>query len=246
MNPFKHALIVGASSGVGRALAVELANFGSNVTIAARDQKDLEILAQHIRINCSVTATVAIIDLSKPVTLDYSQFDAVFITAGVSIAEDDVEKFDNKTSSNLLSLIMSTNLLGPTQILIDSYRSFSKRSERTYIGACSSIAAPVPRTKNPIYAAAKGGLESFLRSLQHAAAALPVTIQIFRLGYVDSSLSYGQKLLFPALSPEAVARIMISAASCPKKRLVYVPGYWHYIIMVLNLLPWKIFSRLRF
>ena len=247
MNPYyKNALIVGASSGVGRALGSELGKLGCAVTLAARDQKDLEVLAEHIQILHGVKATPLLLDLEKLKAIDIAAFDAIFITAGLSVTEDDINTLTEDAVEGLYHRITNINMAGPSQLLIKFFLSFKPRSQRTYIGVCSSIAAPVPRSRNLIYAAAKNGLESIVRSIQHGAASTHVVVQYFRLGYVDSSLSYGQKLLFPALSPEQVARLMIVSSMKPSKRMIYAPFYWQFIILALRALPWALFTKLRF
>lgn len=247
MNPYyKNALIVGASSGVGRALGIELAKLGCTVTLAARDLRDLESTAQHIRCVFGTHASAQLLDLETLTAFDVSSFDALFITAGVSLAEDDIHTLTSETVERLYQRITGINMSGPARLIISFFLSFKARRNRTYIGVCSSIAAPVPRSRNLIYAAAKNGLESIVRSLQHAAASTSVTVQFFRLGYVDSSLSYGQKLLFPALSPEQVAKIMIHSSMKPSKRLIYAPFYWQFIVLALRALPWALFTKLRF
>ncbi|MCX6124614.1 MAG: SDR family NAD(P)-dependent oxidoreductase [Proteobacteria bacterium] len=247
MSLFKHALIIGASSGVGRALALALGKSGCTVTLAARDLRDLEAVARHINLSSGAPATSLCLDLEEPSRLNFSEYDAVFVTAGLSLAEDDAQLLPQNTDvPALVRKILGVNLVGPAQMLLPVFCEFKRRSSPTYIGICSSIAAPVPRSRNLIYAAAKNGLESLLLSLQHAASGTKVSVQIFRLGYVDSSLSYGQKLLFPALSPEFIAQAMLQCAQKPALRLIYLPGYWRYIVIALKLLPWALFSKMKF
>lgn len=243
---YKKALIIGASSGVGRALGVELGKLGCSVTLAARDERDLTAIAQHVQLTSDVQAKPLLLDLEKSQDLNYQDFDAVFVTAGLSVSEDDINSLKPEQVNLLFQRLVNINMSGPSQILLQSFLSFKPRAAKTYIGVCSTIAAPVPRSRNLIYAAAKNGLESMVRSLQHAAAGSGVTVQFFRLGYVDSSLSYGQKLLFPALSPEQVARKMIETSLKPTKRMVYAPFYWRFIILALKALPWAMYTKLRF
>ena len=239
--------MIGASSGVGRALAVALGKSGCTVTLAARDLRDLDAITQHIILSSGSAANSLCMDLEATSKMDFAEYDAVFVTAGLSLSEDDAQQLaQNPDVPALIQKIMGVNLLGPAQMLLPAFFEFKRRSSPTYIGVCSSIAAPVPRSRNLIYAAAKNGLESLLQSLQHAATGTKVSVQIFRLGYVDSSLSYGQKLLFPALSPEYIAQAMLQAAQKPALRLIYLPGYWRYIVIALRLLPWAVFSKIKF
>lgn len=232
---------------MGRALALKLGEAGCVMTLAARDHRDLEALAQHIRISYGVNAFTHRIDLEAPFNLNCKIYDAIFITAGVSLARDDADQLGGPDDiAGLIRKIMEVNLLGPAKIALSAFGEFKQRSSPTYIGVCSTIAAPVPRSKNIIYTSAKIALESILQSLQHASAGSNVLIQIFRLGYVDSKLSYGKHLLFPVVSPEQVAKSMILYSRRRSQRLIYLPGYWRYIVFVLKVLPWTLYHRLRF
>jgi decaprenylphospho-beta-D-erythro-pentofuranosid-2-ulose 2-reductase len=243
----KRALIVGASSGVGRALASVLAERGFSVTVAAREHRDLSAVANHVSATYGQHAKTLILDLESEFKIDCTLFDSVFITAGVSLAQDDLDQIPTEDlQRHLLNKLTLINYTGPAQILLQAASTFLGRTTPTYIGVCSTIAAPLPRSRNLLYAAAKNALESLVRSLQHKAFDSNLKIQIFRLGYVDSALSYGQKLLFPAKSPEFIAKAMFDASQSSCKRVIYLPGYWRYIVLILKSLPWMIFGRMRF
>ncbi|BAV07255.1 hypothetical protein SAMN05421788_102122 [Filimonas lacunae] len=62
----KTALVTGASSGIGKALAYQLAQQGANLVITARSVNKLEIIATSIREKCKVTVEVITADLSLP------------------------------------------------------------------------------------------------------------------------------------------------------------------------------------
>ena len=57
-------VIVGASSGVGRALAEAVARSRSNVVLVSRDKRDLECLARHVSLSFGITACVESLDLA--------------------------------------------------------------------------------------------------------------------------------------------------------------------------------------
>jgi short-subunit dehydrogenase len=230
---------------------VELARHGAALTLVARDLRDLEAVASDIRARFGVAVTSRQLDLaaSKGGGLGFDHasddaFDAAFVTAGWSSEADDGTLVDPAG----VGALVSVNFGAIAPLLLNIFQSM-KRTGRGYIGVCSSIAAPVPRTKNMVYAAAKNALESLCRSLQHAAgfsrAGDPLKVQIFRLGYVDTGLSYGQRLLFPALAPDAVARKMLYSMK-GRQHIVYLPGYWRWIVLILQIMPRALFNRLRF
>ncbi|MGZ8842797.1 MAG: SDR family NAD(P)-dependent oxidoreductase, partial [Pyrinomonadaceae bacterium] len=73
----------------------------------------------------------------------------------------------------------------------------------------------------------------------------PVLVQGYALGYVDTAMAYGKKLLLPAVSAEAVANEVVRNLS-RDIGIKYYPGYWWLITRALRLLPWFVYKRLRF
>jgi decaprenylphospho-beta-D-erythro-pentofuranosid-2-ulose 2-reductase len=109
----------------------------------------------------------------------------------------------------------------------------------------SSIAAAAPRGRNVVYGAAKAALEHYGRSLQHRLAGGPVRVQVYALGYVDTAMSAGQRLLLPRVDPNRIARTVADALG-DDRRFTYLPRYWRAITFGLRHLPWPIYRRLNF
>ena len=72
-----------------------------------------------------------------------------------------------------------------------------------------------------------------------------IPVQIYRLGYVATNLSFGQKTLFPAVEPGKIARILLKNSD-RDIGLSYLPHYWFMIILILEYLPWSIYRKLSF
>lgn len=242
------ALVVGASAGVGRAVAEELARKGYDLVLVARGGRDLESVAQDIALRFHVKANVLEADLAA-VEFDGEKFAArvleispntavAIITSGLAYDDDTLE-----LSAQRYHELVSVNFSSPTQII----KAFARKwkSSGGAILVCSSIAAGVPRSRNMAYSAAKTALESYCHSLQHAAFGSKLSIEILRPGYVDTGMTFGKKLLFPVVSAESVAKIITAALRSPK-RLRYAPFYWRFIVMALRSLPWRIYARLGF
>jgi short-subunit dehydrogenase len=242
-------VIVGASSGVGRALAEEVARIGSNVVLVARDRRDLECMARHLSLSYGAKAIVDVLDLATP-ELDTAaivarwhaqsgEIEALFVPAG-SISEDRL----TLPADDVIDATIRVNYLNLVKIVTECARSFEARGRGLIVGF-SSIAAAVPRGRNMAYSSAKAGLESYLRSLRHYFSDTQIVVQVFALGYVDTAMSFGQRLLFPRVSPQSVARRVMRTLG-RDIGVVYYPGYWSFIIALLRRLPWFLYRRLRF
>jgi short-subunit dehydrogenase len=96
-----------------------------------------------------------------------------------------------------------------------------------------------------VYAAAKRGLESYFESIRHRTSASGVRVQFYRLGYVDTQMSFGRKMPFPMVSPDQVARHVVRYLG-RDLGLVHYPRFWFAIGAILKSLPWIIYRRLQF
>lgn len=245
----KTAVIVGASSGVGRALASALAAHGWKLVLSARDRRDLDALAADLTLRFNAECHPIPVDLSN---CDYSGaafceqcvsalgiIDVLFYVAG-AIDDHDDGCTDDETTRKLAEV----NYVAAIKTLGAFAKLFEQGGRGTLVGF-SSIAAAAPRRQNVVYASAKAGLEAYLRGLRHRFADTSVLVQGYALGYVDTAMAYGKKLLLPAVSADAVANEVVRNLS-RDIGIKYYPAYWWLITLTLRLLPWFIYKRLRF
>jgi hypothetical protein len=241
--------VVGASSGVGRALAGELAARGYDLVVSARDRADLEAVAADLALQHGVTVTPLAVDLDGP-DAELGRYvdrclatlpapDAVLVPAGV-IAEDD----DGSSDWAATTALVTTNMLGVVKLAGRFVTRLEAQGGGTLV-LFSSIAAAAPRRRNVVYGAAKAGLEHYGRALQHRFAGTPVHVQVYVLGYVDTAMTRGRPLALPVADPGDVARRVVAALGTPV-RVRHVPRFWGAVVRVLRLLPWPVYRRLRF
>lgn len=243
------AAVLGASSGVGRALAVSLARSGYDVIIAARRVAALEDVAKELRSEFGVVASVLPVDLTATDDVLKSwvgqvwehapALDALLLPAG---AIGDVD--DGMSGWVEMQRLVVTNFVSVAKIAGDFAARFEDRGYGTVV-LFSSIAAGAPRSRNVMYAAAKAALLSYARSLQHRFAASNVTVQVYVLGYVDTEMARGRQLLIRPARPERVADEVVAHLHS-RRRVRYVPRYWAFIVRGLRMLPWQVYRRLRF
>lgn len=241
------ALIFGASAGLGRALARELAARHYDLYLLARDDRDLVAEASHIKNVYNVSVSWSAIDASTPDAVrrlaclrgSLSSVRHIFYTVGMDSDHDDVMLPPNDMQSlinaNFGSIVGSISLLLP-QLLAERGGN---------IVGIGSVAAIRGRSRNVIYAAAKRGLESYFESLRHQTAGSGVKTQFYRLGYIDTQMSYGRSLLLPKIAPEKIAKTIVANLgkniSCAT-----IPAFWVPISYLLKALPWPLYQRLKF
>lgn len=242
------SLVMGASAGVGRALSEVLAARGDSLLLIASDRRDLELLAAYLRLLFGSTVKVVEADAAQPekclekikLALDsFGDVDAVFFPIGYSRPDD-----DGGLSIYEMQRLINVNLvivMGVISYLLPRFVS----ADKGCIVGFGSVAALRGRRLNIVYSAAKRGLESYFESLFHLTAFSNVRIQFYKLGYVETLQSFGKKLLFPAISPQTVARIVVHSLE-HNRGLIYFPRYWLIISYLVSALPWPIFKRLNF
>src|SRR5436190_3799327 len=138
----KPAVIVGASSGVGRALAGALAARGWNLVLSASDRRDLEAVASDLKLRCNVQCFPLAVDLSD---CEYSGekfcaesiaasgiIDAVFYVAG-TIDDGDDGFADDETIRRLAEV----NYVSATKTLSAFAQVFDERGRGTLVGFSS-------------------------------------------------------------------------------------------------------------
>jgi short-subunit dehydrogenase len=249
MSDRRRAVVVGASAGVGRALSEELARRGYDLVIGARHADDLGAVAADLALRYAVTVTPRPVDLCGPADAveryadecfeALGEVDALLVTAG---AVDDAD--DGTASPTVTATLVQTNFLGVATLVGPFVGRLEHQGGGTIV-LFSSIAAAAPRRRNVVYGAAKAALEHYGRSLQHRLAGGHVRVQVYALGYVDTAMAAGQRLLLPRADPQRIARTVIDGLhrDC---RFTYLPRYWRAITFGLRCLPWPIYRRLRF
>lgn len=239
-------IVVGGSSGLGRALAERFAAAGCELIIVSRDIRDTAPLAAHLAIKYEVKVSPVAMEMnSSPLSLeaidealdDHSPLKGLLMPIGIN-SDDDVVGLGAAT----LLRISRINYLSPCQ-LINHYLPALEQSSGVIVGF-SSVATARGRGKNAAYAAAKSALESYFESLAHHTADTGLSCQHYILGYLDTNLAFAQDLPFPKASPERVADVVYARRFSSGRQ--FCPRPWYIPYRLVQLLPWSIFKRLAF
>jgi short-subunit dehydrogenase len=245
------AVVVGASTGVGRALASALAQRGRSLVIVSRNAVELEAVAGDLRQRFGVGCWPVAQDIGRA-DWDVAAFVAectrllgepelVLIPAG-GVAPGDVGP-----NPDAVRPVLETNYVGPARLAAAFGQRMAERGAGVIV-LFSSIAAVAPRTRNAAYSASKAALETYAKGLRHALQPRGVEVLVLALGYVDTRQSAGQRLLFPKVRPEAAAERVLKwvEARRIKGGRRYYPRFWWWVTTCLRLLPWPVYRRLQF
>ena len=235
-------LVVGASSGLGRALAERFASAGNELILVSRDRRDTEALSAHLTILHGVKISPVTIDLANS-PLSYTEIDAalqihqplkgVLLPAGANDDDDVVGLNDDK-----LTYLTRVNYLAPCELL-NRYLPLLKDNDGVVIGF-GSVATARGRTQNAAYAAAKSALQAYFESLAHSG----MRCQFYILGYLNTNLAFAQDLPFPMAAPDRIANVVYKQRFANGRR--FLPRPWYMVYRIVQLLPWFIYKRLSF
>lgn len=241
-------VVVGASAGLGRALATRLAQEGRGLVLAASDARDLDALAADVAIRFGAAARIVAHDAADPAGLAQAiaaaipagePIDGVLFPIGLSMDADDGSLSPEETAR-----LVAVNFLCVVAVCTRLLPRLTAQGNGVVAGF-GSIAAARGRARNVAYAASKRALESYFESLRQLGDGNGLRVFFFVLGYLDTSLAYGKTLLFPKAQPDAVAdRVVRSFAGQGGAR--HLPWWWAPISLLVRKMPWVVFRRMRF
>ena len=236
----KKAIIVGASSGIGKALAIELVKQDYSVGITGRRKKELEeiqkVKPEAIHILASdvtqATATTALDQLLK--TLD--GLDLFIFSAGVGYLNEKLD-YDLENRTNQLNVVAFTKIM--SWII-----PFFQKQGHGHVVNISSVAQHRGSKLAPAYNASKAYQTNYLEGLHQKMFAENRNIHItdIRPGFVDTAMAQGDGLFWVASKEKAAKQIY--RAIKKKKAVAYISKRWVIIGRLLALLPKGVYKRL--
>lgn len=240
----RRALIIGATAGLGRALANTFAADGWDLVLTGRDADDLDALVRDLRLRHEVMVEAKVLDLGAPTeTWDLHSLTfpltALLIPAG-GVRADDAATLEQEAAEHLWRV----NFGGPTQVIAQVLPHLVRIGTGTIIGF-GSVAATRGRSRNIHYGAAKRALAAFFEGLRHDLNASGLRVQFYVPGYLDTNLAAGAGVKLPKGNPTTFAQIVLRDIQ-KDIGTRYFPFWWHPLCVVLSLLPWAIYRRLRF
>ncbi|WP_038167218.1 SDR family NAD(P)-dependent oxidoreductase [Verrucomicrobium sp. BvORR106] len=226
------AVIAGASSGIGLALARLLASRGYRLVLLARRRELLEQIAEELPVEV-VIKVMDVGDANAPEAFSelldqQSAVDQIYLSAGTGHLNPSLDwALEEET--------FRVNALGFAGMAAAAYRYF-ERQGRGHLVGITSIAALLGSPEAPAYNASKACASRYLDGLRMRARAakLPVYVTDILPGFVDTAMMKAEKPFWVA-SPEKAAAQIVSAVDRKKGR-AYVSRRWGVVALILRLL----------
>jgi uncharacterized protein len=240
------AIVIGASSGLGRALAEALAPEGYALLLVASDRRDLDALGSSLNLAHGIAVRTLALDLAReadPGTRILTALDgmpppaALLLPVGQSRADDDLT-LDVAGIGQMLAV----NLHAPTAIV----HALLPRMVQTHgtIVLFGSVAAVRGRARNAVYASAKRGLVSLYESLRQRYHPRELRVQMYQLGFLATNLTYGMRLPLPAADPAMIARTVVRRLRSGSS-MRFLPRRWALVAALVRSLPWPMYRRMK-
>lgn len=235
----KICLLTGASTGLGRALALELADRGYQVLAVARSQDLLTQLAlQHSNIRAialDVTDERAIQQLMQTISADYGRLDLAVLNAGtceyVQATDLDLAAFDRTFALNFRAVVAATKQLLPL---------LPHGSQLAFV---SSLAHLFPFGRAEAYGASKAAVSYFADSLRADLAPTGIDVCLIEPGFVDTPLTRKNDFPMPFLLPAGEAAIRIADKLERRAWRIRFPQRLVWSLQLLRCLPYGVMQR---
>jgi short-subunit dehydrogenase len=242
----KRVVVVGATDGLGKALAAEYASRGFWVALVGRSPEKLAAVAAELtgRYPDATVASV-VCDLRDGARLEPAFREAIaaighcdlfVFNAGVmfrgdgttAVAAEDRETMDVNATSAVVLLGLAAN--------------YFREARRGQIAGISSIAGDRGRKGNPAYNASKAAMTAYLEGLRNRLYSSGVTVSTVKPGFVATKLTEGKKGLFWVVSPEEAARTIADRLE-RRHEVFYVYRRWGLFGLALHHVPRFLFKR---
>jgi short-subunit dehydrogenase len=240
-------LIIGATSAIASACARLWAEQGNTFFLVARNEEKLQQTAADLQARGAHATTTYLMDaldisahagMLKECLSNLQQIDIALIAHGTlpnqETCEENVEIALRELASNGTSAVALLTILA---------NQFAYQRSGT-LAVISSVAGDRGRPSNYLYGAAKASVSTFCEGLRARLFKSGVAVVDIKPGFVETPMTRGLPL--PAIlvsQPERVARIILTGIE-RKKAVVYAPGFWAVIMLIMRHLPQFIFKRL--
>ena len=240
-------LIIGATSAIAEATARRYAQRGARVFLVARNTTRLADLAADLRVRGAAEVGHAVLDVNDLAAhagvLDHAWqwldgINVALIAHGTlpdqAACETSVQTALAEFATNASSTIALMTALAPR---LEAQR-------QGVLAVISSVAGDRGRQSNYLYGAAKAAVSTFASGLRQRLAKAGVYVLTIKPGFVDTPMTREFRKGVLWTTPDAVAKGIVRAADRGRS-VVYLPGFWLPIMLIIRHIPEFVFKRLK-
>lgn len=232
----EHIWIIGASSGIGKALAEELAHQGATLILSARSEDDLkklnkELGGNHLVYPLDVAENKQVTQTVKAITKEVKTLDRIIFMAAI-YKPADIEEMDVEFATKLIDV----NVMGAIRV---SYAVLPvlEKQEQGQIVLCGSVAGFTGLPGGQPYSASKAAIINFAESL-YAEVPENIDVKLINPGFVRTRMTDKNPFPMPMrIEPEDAAKHIAKGL---KRRSfeIHFPKGFTFIVKFLRALPY--------
>jgi len=251
LNPRRRGIIIGASDGMGAALARRLAREGYLLALLARSGEKLEALCSEINETYGEQRVRAFIHdvaeyekvpmLLRRIVADLGGLDLVVFVAGVNYPPGGIDKYNFENDRRMIEV----NLIGAMAWLSPVAEMFQSAKTGQIVGI-GSVAGDRGRVGNPGYNTSKAGLATYLEALRNRLTRHGVNVLTVKPGFVQTEMLKAAQGATPFARPVEKAVEDIWSAMKKRRQVVYTASIWRWIMLAIQHTPSFIFRKLSF
>lgn len=235
------AIVMGASSGMGKELARILSNNNHIVGLAARRINLLEELQKEL----PGKSYIKQIDISRFAEAEKAFRELITAMGGVDLVviSSGFGDTNPQLKWNIEKETIDVNVAGFTLIASIAFQYFLEKGSG-HLAGISSVAALRGNRSDPAYSASKAYVSNYLEGLRQRAvrSRKPITVTDLKPGFVKTPMSKGGKLFWLATAEEAAEQIFDALRG--KKKLAYITKRWRLIAWVMKAAPDWLYNKM--
>lgn len=240
-------LIVGASSAIAEATARIFAERADSLYLVARKQDLLSSIAADLQVRGAGKVGMEVMDANdvaahEPMlgraTEALGGLDTVLIAYGTLSDQKACEESVDLTLREL------TNNGVSTVAMLTAIAAMFERQKAGTIAVISSVAGDRGRQSNYVYGSAKALVSTFLSGLRQRLSKSGVAVVTIKPGFVDTPMTAAIPKGPLWAKPQRVAAGIVKAID-RSSAVVYLPGFWWAIMLIIRSIPERIFQRLK-
>lgn len=234
--------IIGASSGIGAALAAHLSSLGARVAVSARRAEALAQVAETSQaewiLPLDVTEVKTLRDARERLVLTAGRIDRVIFLSG-SYSPMNLDKLDLEQVRNIVDI----NLLGAYNLIHEIY-PYLLAQAAGQLSLCASISGYGGLPHSQPYASTKAAMINMAESLRTEASGTGVDIKLINPGFVRTPLTDKNEFEMPfIMEPEAAAERIALGLRRSAFEIVF-PRRFAFMLRLLSRLPYWLRFRL--
>lgn len=234
-------IIIGATSGIGKGLALKLAAQNDKVGITGRRAELLNELkvqkpTSFYTKTFDITETHIIVEKLEALAKALGGLDLLIISSGIGNLNDELNYEIEKQT-------IETNVTGFTCVADWAFNYFENQ-KTGHLVAITSVGGLRGSSNAPAYNATKAFQINYLEGLRQKATKLkiPIFVTDIRPGFVDTAMAKGEGQFWVTTIEKATNQIL--QAIKKKRKVVYITKRWKLVAAILKRIPQQIYDRM--